>query len=70
MQVFLTGIATSNGVEATARSACDPGYNVVLVTDAITDRQVQLHRYSLDNIFPKIGETETTDTILKMLGQH
>jgi nicotinamidase-related amidase len=35
-QIFLTGIATSNGVEATARSAYDYGYNVVIVVDTIT----------------------------------
>ena len=36
-QVFLTGIATSVGVESTARSAYDFGYNVAVVVDAITD---------------------------------
>ena len=38
-QVFLTGVATSAGVESTARSAYDYGYNVVLVVDAMTDRR-------------------------------
>ncbi len=37
-QVFITGISTSAGVESTARSAYDLGYHVVVVTDAVTDR--------------------------------
>jgi nicotinamidase-related amidase len=66
-QVFLTGIATGTGVEATARSAHDLGYNVVLVVDAMTDRSAEVHRHSVEITFPKLGETETTDNVLKML---
>jgi nicotinamidase-related amidase len=36
-QVFMVGITTSSGVEATARNAYDYGYNVVLIADAMTD---------------------------------
>ena len=67
-QVFLTGIATSNGVEATARSAYDLGYNLVLVTDAMTDRDAEAHRYSVEKVFPRIGETDTTANVLPLLG--
>lgn len=66
-QVFLTGIATSNGVEATARSAYDLGYNLVLVTDAITDRDPEAHRYSVEKVFPRISEVDTTDNVLTHL---
>lgn len=66
-QVFLTGVATSVGVEATARSAYDYGYNVVLVVDAMTDRDADAHRYSVEKTFPKLGETDTTDNVLKQL---
>ncbi|HEX4321935.1 MAG TPA: isochorismatase family cysteine hydrolase [Acidobacteriaceae bacterium] len=38
-QIVLMGVATSAGVEATARSAYDLGYNVTLVVDAMTDMQ-------------------------------
>ena len=68
-QVFLTGVATSAGVEATARSAYDYGYNVVLVIDAMTDRDPEAHRYSVEKTFPRIGETETTENVLKRLDQ-
>ena len=66
-QVFLTGIATSNGVEATARSAYDLGYNLVLITDAITDRDPEAHRYSVEKVFPRISEMDTTDNVLTHL---
>jgi nicotinamidase-related amidase len=66
-QVFLTGIATGSGVESTARSAYDYGYNVVFVTDAMTDRNADIHRHCVETAFPKLGETETTDNVLKLL---
>jgi nicotinamidase-related amidase len=37
-QVFVTGVVTSGGVESTVRGAYDCGYNVVVVLDAMTDR--------------------------------
>lgn len=66
-QIVLTGIATSFGVESTARSAYDLGYNVALVSDAMTDRDADAHRHSLDTIFPRLGEVVTTDEVLSRL---
>ena len=66
-QIFLTGIATSAGVESTARSAYDHGYNVVFITDATTDRDADAQRYCLEKIFPRFGETDTTENVLKLL---
>jgi len=57
-QVVLTGVATSSGVESTARSAYDLGYNVTLVVDAMTDRDAHPHRHSVVKIFSRRGETE------------
>ncbi len=66
-QVFLTGVATSLGVESTARSAYDLGYNVVLIVDAMTDRDADAHRISVEKIFPRLGETTKVDDVLKLL---
>jgi nicotinamidase-related amidase len=66
-QVFATGVATSLGVESTARSAYDYGYNVVIVVDAVTDRDADAHRHCLEKIFPRISQTDTTDSVLKLL---
>lgn len=66
-QVFVTGIATSAGVESTVRSAYDHGYNVAIVVDAITDRDLDAHRHCVEKVFPRFAETETTDNVLKLL---
>lgn len=68
-QIFLTGIATGTGVVATARSAFDYGFNVVLVVDAVTDREEETHRYCVDKVFPKLGETTTTEEVIDMLNR-
>ncbi len=68
-QVVLTGISTSAGVESTARSAYDLGYNVALVVDAMTDRDADTHRNSVEKIFPRLGERDTTDNVLKLIAQ-
>lgn len=66
-QVLICGISTSVGVESTARSAYDLGYNVGVVVDAITDRDAQAHRHSVETVFPRLAETATTDEALRLL---
>jgi nicotinamidase-related amidase len=66
-QVVMAGVATSIGVESTARCAYDLGYNVTLATDAMTDRDVDAHRYSIEKIFPRLGECGTAGDVLKLL---
>ncbi|MFE4333599.1 isochorismatase family protein [Streptomyces sp. NPDC056831] len=67
-QVVVTGAATSIGVESTARSAHEHGYHVTVVTDAVTDLDADAHRNSVERIFPRLGETDTTEAIAKLLG--
>jgi nicotinamidase-related amidase len=69
-QVVLAGVATSAGVESTARSAHDHGYHVVLATDAMADRDPDSHRHSLERIFPKLGETTTSAEITQHLDRR
>jgi nicotinamidase-related amidase len=66
-QIVLCGIATSIGVESTARDAYEHGYNVSLVVDAMTDMKVEAHENSLARIFPRLGETGTADAALALL---
>jgi len=66
-QIVLAGISTSLGVESTARSAYDLGYHVVFATDGMTDRDSEAHKHSIERVFRRIGETDTTDNILAML---
>jgi nicotinamidase-related amidase len=64
-QIVLAGVATSAGVESTARAAHEHGYHVVLATDAMTDRDADAHANSVERIFPRLGETATTAEILE-----
>ena len=66
-QVVIVGIATSNGVEVTARQAYELGFNVTLATDAMTDLRDDAHVYSVTRVFPRIGETGTTREIIDLL---
>lgn len=66
-QVVLAGIATSIGVESTARQAHELGFNVTLALDAMTDRSIEAHENSVARIFPRLGETSTTAQIIALL---
>jgi nicotinamidase-related amidase len=65
-QVFIAGVATSNGVESTAREAFELGYNVVLATDAMTDANAEAEDYSLKRVFPRMAEIGETRNILDL----
>jgi nicotinamidase-related amidase len=66
-QIVLAGIATSAGVESTARAAHEHGYHVTLAVDAMTDRDLDVHNHSVEQIFPRLGETGTTADITELL---
>lgn len=66
-QVVVTGVATGTGVEATACQAYEHGFNVTLALDAMTDVRPEAHEYSLAHMFPRLGETGSTQDILDLL---
>lgn len=66
-QVVITGVATSIGVESTARQAYELGFNVTLAIDAMTDLRAEAHEASIAYIFPRLGETGTTQEIIDLL---
>jgi len=66
-QVVIAGIATSIGVESTARVAYALGFNVTLAVDAMSDRNAAAHDNSVSYIFPRLGETGTNREILSIL---
>lgn len=66
-QVVVTGVATSAGVESTARQAHDLGFNVALAVDAMTDLDPAAHENSITRIFPKMSETGTTRELLDLI---
>ncbi len=69
-QVVVIGVATGTGVEATARQAYEQGFNVTLAVDAMTDVRPEAHDYSIANVFPRLGETGTTQDLINLLGKR
>ena len=66
-QVVVLGVATGTGVEATARQAYEQGFNVTLAIDAMTDPRPEAHDYSIRCVFPRLGETGTSQAIIELL---
>jgi len=66
-QIFFSGISTTMGVEASARTAYDYGYNVVFVEDAMADMSGENHEHAFEAIFPRIGQVTTTDEVLALI---
>jgi nicotinamidase-related amidase len=66
-QVVIAGVATSIGVESTARHAHEFGFNVTLAVDAMTDMNPDAHDNSIARIFPRLGETGPTREIIQLL---
>jgi nicotinamidase-related amidase len=67
-QVFVTGAMAAIGVESTARTSNNLGYNTVTVIDAMTDFDKDAYANSVEKIFPRISERATTEEVLALLG--
>ena len=66
-QVVIAGVATSIGVESTARHAYELGFNVTLALDAMTDINADAHANSISRIFPRLGETGSTQEVVTLI---
>ena len=62
--IVLCGIATSIGVETTAREAFQHNYQQVFVEDAMTARSAEEHHHTLKYTFPRIGRIRSTEEVL------
>ncbi|UKV15743.1 hydrolase [Thalassospiraceae bacterium SW-3-3] len=64
--IILGGVVTNFGVESTARSAWEHGYNVVIAEDTTATKSVEMHQFSITEILPRIARirqsTELTFT--------
>jgi nicotinamidase-related amidase len=65
--IVIAGVATSIGVEGSARTAAALGYNLTFASDAMTDMVAAAHENSFKYIFPRLGEVDTTENILKFV---
>ena len=59
--------AAANAAAFPDRAAHEHGYHVTLATDAMTDLDAASHESSVTRIFPRLGETATTDEVLALL---
>jgi len=69
-QVVLAGVATSIGVESTARQAQEAGFHVTLAIDAMADLNPDAHHNSIMRIFPRLGETGAAQDVIALLDQR
>ncbi len=67
-EIILCGVATSIGVEGTARGAAERGFNIAFAIDAMSDMVPSAHEHSINTIFPRLGERATTDELVSLLG--
>lgn len=62
--VVMAGLATTMGVESTARAAADHGFEVVFAADAMSGVTALEHEHALTVVLPRFGEVTTTDAVL------
>ena len=65
--IVLAGISTSIGVESTARHGRELDYQIAIASDAVTDMVREAHENSLTRIFPRLGQVDTTASIIGAL---
>jgi nicotinamidase-related amidase len=62
-RIVLGGIATHIGVESTARSAAEHGYELVIPEDLCSSMSAETHAFSFKHTFPRIARVTTSDAI-------
>jgi nicotinamidase-related amidase len=65
--IILTGIATTVGVDTTAREAYQHGYNLICVEDAMSNMDAKYHYQTIEKTFKRIARVRSTQEVLKML---
>lgn len=67
--IILSGVATTNGVYATALDAFQHGYHIVLAEDACSDRDKESHQLFIKKLFPKTARVRSTKQIIEAIQQ-
>jgi len=65
--IVIGGIATHQGVEATARGAAELGFALVFAEDAMAAMTEQQHDFMIKEMFPRMGRIRSTETILSSI---
>ena len=61
--VVMAGLATTMGVESTARAAADHGFAVLFAADAMSGMTAAEHEHALTVVLPRFGEVVTTEEL-------
>ncbi|WP_159591757.1 isochorismatase family protein [Streptococcus halichoeri] len=64
--LVLGGISTHAAVDSTARDAYQYAYNQYFITDAMAAARLELHDFPIQNVFPVMGQTLTTQAFLEL----
>ncbi len=65
--VILAGISTSGVVLSTVRDASDRDYRVLVLADATADRELDIHEFLVERIFPRQADVITTAQLADLL---
>ncbi len=65
--IILGGIATSFGVESTARNAYERNFRQIFAQDAMSCMTAEGHEHALTRVFPRMGHVRNTSEILSAL---
>jgi nicotinamidase-related amidase len=68
--LVLCGIATNFGVESTARDGWERAYHLVFVEDAMSSVNAEMHRFSIESIFPRLGRVRSSAEVTEALGER
>jgi len=61
--LILTGVATNFVIEATARTASDLDYEVIIPRDCCASMNQDMHDFSINNILPNLGKVTSSEEI-------
>jgi len=61
--IVLAGIATNIGVESTARSAAEHGYDLVIPEDLCACVSAESHAFSFQHVLPRLARVTTAEAI-------
>jgi nicotinamidase-related amidase len=62
-RIILGGISTNIGVESTARSAAEHGYELVVAEDLCSASSAKMHTFSFKHILPRLARITTSKAI-------
>ncbi len=65
--ILLGGVATNFGVESTARTARDHGYNVVVLRNCSLNVNLEAHEFALTQTLPRFARIMTSEQALGLL---